>query len=254
MTTQPNNAFFAGRLIQWGLRVKERPALQAEYKELLDRYQDRADFRDLVTNVADGMGLRVLDWGEHGIVFGPSSDSVFAVTGATFRTGRNDVDERLLDGLIQVAIAATVFPTPQELEEDVTVARPPVYVDEVDETLRRMCDELAAAAKNKPDPAIEEAGLYEAWRVYHARLSVQETRDNRAGSRTTRRIIERNLVRLHELGCFVQHKDDESAFHATWRYQVMVKELAATSLYRRVKELLDAEATRSEGGKQQCHA
>ena len=54
MTTQPNNAFFAGRLIQWGLRAKERPALQAEYKELLDRYQDRVDFRDLAPNGFSG--------------------------------------------------------------------------------------------------------------------------------------------------------------------------------------------------------
>jgi hypothetical protein len=209
---------------------------------LLDRYQDRPDFRSLVNEFADGLGLKVLDWGEHGIVLGPLVDSVFALRGASFRTNRYDADERLLDGLVQVAIAATVFPTPRELAEEATIARPPVTIEEVDEVLRRLCDQLAEAAKRQGDPALndEEAGLREAWRVYQSRLSVQHTRDNRAAPRTTRRIIERNLEKLHEMGCFVQQREDPTAFQATWRYQVLVKELAATSLYRRVSEMLDS--------------
>lgn len=241
MQNEQAEAYWAGRLIQWGLRVKERPALQAEYKELIDRFQDRSEFRLLVKQVADGLGLRVLDWGEHGLALAPSVDSPFALKGASFRTSRSDADERLLDGLVQVAIAATLFPTPHELEEDAVIARPPVTVEEIDETLRRVCEHLAELAKANPDPAATDvsAGVYEAWRVYQGRVSVQETRDERAAPRTTHRIIERNLVRLAELGCFIQPRGDGLSYQATWRYHVLVKELAATTLYQSIQAMLE---------------
>jgi hypothetical protein len=245
MPNEQTDAYLAGRLIQWGLRVKERPALQAEYKELIDRIQDRSDFRLLVSQLAEGLGLRILDWGEHGLALAPAGDSPFGLKGASFRPNRADADDRLLDGLVQVAIAATLFPTAQELEEDAVVARPPVTVDEIDETLRRICDRLAEVAKEHADPSAADvsAGIYEAWRVYHSRLSVQGTRDNRAAPRTTQRIIEKNLIRLVELGCFVQQHNDALIFQATWRYHVLVKELAASTLYQQVQNLLDQAAT-----------
>ncbi|WP_254508162.1 hypothetical protein [Anatilimnocola floriformis] len=247
MPNEPADAYLAGRLIQWGLRVKERPALQSEYKELIDRLQDRSEFRTIVNQVAQGLGLRILDWGEHGLALAPEGDSPFALKGASFRSNRADADERLLDGLVQVAIAATLFPTPQELEEDAVVARPPVVVDEIDETLRRICESLAEHAKGNADPSAADvsAGVYEAWRVYQSRLSMQETRDERAAPRSTHRIIERNLVRLTELGCFVQQRNEVPTFQATWRYHVLVKELAATTLYARIQILLDQPATSS---------
>src|SRR6266480_835354 len=102
MPNEQADAYLAGRLIQWGLRVKERPALQAEYKELIDRLQDRSEFRVLVNQLADGLGLRILDWGDHGLALAPVGDSPFALKGASFRPNRADADERLLDGLVQV--------------------------------------------------------------------------------------------------------------------------------------------------------
>jgi hypothetical protein len=241
MQNEHTDAYWAGRLIQWGLRVKERPAVQPEYKELIDRLQDSSEFRQLARQVADGLGLRLLDWGEHGLALAPSPDSPFALKGASFRPSRADADDRLLDGLVQVAIAATLFPTAQELGEDAVIARPPVTVEEIDETLRRICDRLGEVARENPDPAEADigAGMYEAWRVYLSRVSVQETLDERAGPRTTHRIIERNLTRLVELGCFMQEREAGGGFQATWRYHVLVKELAASYLYQRVQEVLD---------------
>jgi hypothetical protein len=243
MNTQPSDAVQAGRLIHWGLQVKERPALHAEYKELLDRYQDRTDFRSLTNQIAEGLGLTVLDWGDHGLVLGPSPDSVFALRGASFRSNRQDADDRLLDGLVQVAIATAVFPTPRELEEEATVARPPVTVEEVDEVLRRLCQQFAEGAQREGDLVLtdEVAGLHEAWRAYQRRLSVHQTRDNKQGPRSTQRIIQRNLDRLHDLGCFIPQRSDPSAYQATWRYQVLVKELAATALYQRIRDISDSE-------------
>lgn len=231
-------AYLAGRLIHWGLQGRARPAQEEDYRRLLEKYLDQSDFRELTRDVARGLGLQVLDAGPLGLVLGTSSESAFAYKPADFRNTPR-AEDRLLDGLVQAAIAATVFPRSQDLEEDPGVARPPVTVDEVDATLRSLCDRLGEKAKTGPDP--EATGLYEAWRVYRQRLSVMETGDERAATRATRRVIETALERLTQFGCF-SHPESKDTYQPTWRYQVLVKELAARSLWTRIREALQEKA------------
>lgn len=237
----------AGRLIQWGLRPRERPAQEPDYSQLIERFLDEPDFRVLVRELAQGLGLEVLDVGPHGMAVGASQDSVFALKPSDFRATAT-VDDRLLDGLVQLAIAATIFPRSRDLDDDPTLARPPVQVSEIDETLRALCQQLADEARGGPDPVAgaEDAGLDEAWRAYQRRLATHETRDGRAARRGTLRIIEANLERLRDLGAFVEQKDgQESVWQPLWRYQVLVKELAATTAYLRVRQALDRRTSAS---------
>lgn len=245
-----DDAYAAGRLLQWGLRGRERPAAEPEYAELIDAYIERNDFRDLVRGFADGLGLIVLDVSDHGLVLAPTTGSAFALPGASCRAS-SSADDRLLDGLVQVALAATVFPRPQDLAEDPDLARPPVTVDEVEDRLRRLCERLAVEARERPDPRADEAaaGLYEAWRVYQGRLAVHATRDDRRALRGTRRIIEYGLERLHEFGCFTRQAraGQDDAWQPTRRYQVLVQELAATALFAEVRRVLAERAGTPEG-------
>ncbi|NVJ18862.1 hypothetical protein [Myxococcus sp. AM010] len=110
MMTARDSVWHAGRLVQWGLRPLARPAQEAEYRELVEHYFDDSAFRTTVRELADGLGLHVLDVSEHGVVLAPMDDSIFALKPADFRPGSSKVDDRLLDGLAQIAIAATVFP------------------------------------------------------------------------------------------------------------------------------------------------
>lgn len=242
MTTR-DPVWHAGRLIQWGLRSLARPAQEAEYRELVERYFDDGAFRTTVREMADGLGLHVLDVSEHGMVLAPQEHSIFALKASDFRPGSSKVDDRLLDGLAQVAIATTVFPRARDLDEDPDIVRAPVTVDEVEMQLRQLCDRLSEEARGTPDPnaADEHRGLIEAWRVYLQRLEAMETRDSRKAMRATRRIIEYALDRLREFGCFTQvHQGSEPAWQPTRRYQVMVQQLAATALFQLVREVLDA--------------
>jgi hypothetical protein len=43
-------------------------------------------------------------------------------------------------GIIQVAIAATIFPRQRDLDEAAQVARQPATVDEIDGNVRSICD------------------------------------------------------------------------------------------------------------------
>jgi hypothetical protein len=250
MTMSRDSAWHAGRLIQWGLRPLARPAQESEYRELVERYFDEGAFRILVRELADGLGLKVLDVSEHGVVFAPVDDSVFALKPADFRPGASKAEDRLLDGLAQVAIASTVFPRARDLDEDPDIVRPPVTVDEVEAQLRQLCERLAEEARSSPDPnaADERRGLIEAWRVYMQRLETLETRDSRRAMRATRRVIEFSLDRLREFGCFTQvRQGTQTAWQPTRRYQVMVQQLAGTTLFQLVRDALDAPTSDSDG-------
>lgn len=243
MTTARDPVWHAGRLVQWGLRPLARPAQEAEYQELVERYFDDSAFRTIVRELADGLGLHVLDVSEHGVVLAPMGDSIFALKPADFRPGSSKVDDRLLDGLAQVAIASTVFPRARDLHEDPDIVRAPVTVDEVDAQLRHLCERLSEEARSAPDPNAEDErrGLIEAWRVYMQRLDTMETRDSRKAMRATRRIIEYALDRLREFGCFTQVRQGaETAWQPTRRYQVMVQQLAGAAIFQLVREALEA--------------
>lgn len=243
MTTTRDPVWHAGRLVQWGLRPLARPAQEAEYRELVERYFDDGAFRTIVRELADGLGLHVLDVNEHGVVLAPQDESIFALKPGDFRPGSSKVDDRLLDGLAQIAIAATVFPRARDLDEDPDIVRSPVTVDEVEAQLRQLCERLSEEARGAPDPNAEDErrGLIEAWRVYMQRLDTMETRDSRKAMRATRRIIEYALDRLREFGCFTQVRQGaDTAWQPTRRYQVMVQQLAGTSLFQIVREALDS--------------
>lgn len=250
MTAARDPVWHAGRLVQWGLRPLARPAQEAEYQELVERYLDDGAFRTTVRELADGLGLHLLDVSEHGVVLAPQNASIFSLKPADFRPGSSKVDDRLLDGLAQVAIAATVFPRARDLDEEPDIVRAPVTVDEVEAQLRQLCERLSEEARGTPDPNAEDArrGLIEAWRVYMQRLDTMETRDSRKAMRATRRIIEYALDRLREFGCFTQVRQGAgNAWQPTRRYQVMVQQLAGTTVFELVREALNDPASPAGG-------
>jgi hypothetical protein len=245
-----NDTYLAGRLVQWALRVRARPIQDVEYSSLINRYLDNSQFRDTVRQLADGLGIKILEVGELGVIVGPQPDSVFAMPASAFHPTRGTAEERLLDGLIQVAIAATIFPRARDLNEDATYARPAVTIEEIEQTLRVICDHYEEQAKAQPDPETteHEKGLKEAWRIYQGRLFVGATKDGRSSRGTTHRLIERNLERLAELGCFVKDNIGSGArYQPTFRYQVQVKELAAAAVFQRIQACLASTAKPPEG-------
>jgi hypothetical protein len=244
MTTHDDrDGYLAGRLIQWGLRPKAIPFNEPEYRELIDRFIDRPAFRALVRETADGLGLVVLDAGDRGIFLGTQDDSVFALKPSDFRTGRSTADDRLLDGLVQIAIAASIFPRQQDLDEDSLEAKPPITCREVDELLRKLCAEHKQRTSDDPDAAADDKhrGFQEAWRVYERRPAVRTTGQGNMAANSTQGLIRRHLVQLVEHGCFVASgQEPDERFRPTLRYQILVKRLASTALYRHVQSLLDS--------------
>ncbi len=241
------DAFLAGRLIQWGLRPKAIPFNEPEYRELIDRYIDRPAFRALVREIADGLGLVVLDASDRGIFLGTQDNSVFGLKPSDFRGSRSTADDRLLDGLVQVAIAATIFPRQQDLDEDSLEAKPSITCREVDDLLRKLCAENKQRTSDDPDAAVDDMhrGFQEAWRVYEARPAVRTTGQGSLAANSTQGLICRHLYQLVDHACFIASgQEPDENFRPTLRYQILVKQLASTALYRQVQSLMDSAAGR----------
>lgn len=253
MSESNNEAYQAGRLIQWGLRVKTVPFNEEEYRELLDRYIDQPAFRTLVRQIAEGLGLQVLEATRRGLFLGPEDESVFGQKPSEFR-GSSSAEDRLLDGLVQVAVAATIYPRQQDLDEDTIEAKPPITAVEVDETLRTLCAGHKRRVRDEPDVVTDavERGLHEAWRVYESRPGLKTTAKGNVSPHSTQALIRRHLQSLVDHGCFlVSRRGNAELYRPTLRYQLQVKELAATKLYSQVQSLLSdttAPAVAADGG------
>jgi hypothetical protein len=235
-----NEVYKASRLLRWALQPEIMPRSNEEYAELMRRYVGDLAFRQTVDTIAEGLGLEII--GEpretYNLILAPTKESPFWMRPGDYRpTSKYSTDNRLLDGLIQVAIVATVYPRNTDLLNDTTLARNPVTVEEIETTLRQIVECLEEEARDQPDPSTE--GLYEAWRVYKNRPAVQRTKDNRSAVSTTHRMIEYALEYLCKQRCF---KRDGQSYQPLLRYQVLVQEYAATRIYKTVRDMLERES------------
>ncbi|WP_208542893.1 hypothetical protein [Nocardioides euryhalodurans] len=232
----------AARLIAFGLRPKLLPARDLEYTDLVVRYHEDETFADVVKAVADGFMVTVLGVSKAtGIVLAPREESVFAMRFDDYArrsamSGRSA--DKVIHGLAHVAIAALAFPRPDDLANDTYVGT--VTVDEVDAVIREACrvlEERAKEAEENNDPLDTAPDLERAWRAYSRRPAATATKDGRLATDSTRGMITKAVRFLIDQGFLTQRaKDTTGVFNTTPKYQVQVRELAATAAFR---ELLD---------------
>src|SRR4051812_12866917 len=101
----------AAELVAFGLRTGARPTDGNPYGQLLERYRTSTSFRDAVDTIAGGLGLIVLGAPPRaGLVLTTQPGSVFAVRMADLRSGNLGADDKLIAGLVVLAVAAYAFP------------------------------------------------------------------------------------------------------------------------------------------------
>lgn len=237
-----DDATEAARLIGYGLRPKQLPARDLDYSDLVLRYNTDDTFADVVKAVAEGFEVNVLAVSKAtGIVLAPREDSVFSLRLDEYArratmTGRGA--DKLIHGLVHVAIAALAFPRPDDLANDTYVGA--VSVDEVDAVIREACrvlEERSREAEENNDPLDTAPDLEFAWRAYARRPAATATKDGRLAADSTRGMITKAVRFLADQGFLTQRaKDTVGVYNTTPKYQVQVRELAATAAFR---ELLD---------------
>lgn len=159
MTLSQRDLADVGVLIGCGLRPKLRPGADSDYRQLLGRYRTDTEFRNAVDGVLEGLDVQVLSESDLGLVLGVRRESVFAYRISDL-PNVGTVNDRLLVGLVSVAIAAFAFPARAEFDDDRVRW---VSVEEVERFLREVCERL----NSSPDIAgRQEESFEEAWRSY----------------------------------------------------------------------------------------
>lgn len=216
-------------LLVFGLRPRLRPENEPDYKALLERFRVDAEFRAVVESIADGLGLLILGAGPFGLALGPQEGSVFALKLADYKSNLS-VEDRLLHGLVHLAIAAYCYPTAVSLDDEAAVQR--VSVLSLERYLRDACERLSRRFGDA-DPRDDQPELEQAWRIYHRRNATRDTGDGRRSPKSTQGIIGYALEALAEQGFLRRVSEAEGGlFQALARYRIQVRELAAHEGYR----------------------
>jgi hypothetical protein len=231
----------ASQLIAFGMRPRQRPSQEREYEGLVRRYRDDAGFQLLTSRIAFGLGLRIVRVTfATGAVLAAAEGSVFETKIEDYaRISRHRGDgEKVMHGIIHLAVAALAFPRPPDLADDGYIGR--VTASLVDETVREICRKLKRRTTESElgeDVASDTPELERAWRAYARRPETSRTKDERAAPNSTTAMIARALRFLADQGLLViaDVTGRETVFRTTPRYQVQVRELASTTAF---KELL----------------
>lgn len=224
----------AAQLVAFGLRQKLRPIEEPDYLELVRRFRQQDSFARAVRAVADGMELDVLDVTEAaGIVLGARDGSPFSLRLEDYykRAKENQVRRRVLHGLAQLAIAASCFPRPDDLEDPEHAPR--VAVNEVDEYVRDLCRRLDEKhAGESLDAPADEPELERAWRMYARQPEAVATGDMRAHEGATRQVITKAFDALIEHGLMRRVNDElGGTYQPTPAYRIHVLELSREDVW-----------------------
>ncbi|MEU7048436.1 hypothetical protein [Streptomyces eurythermus] len=232
----------AAKLIAFGMRPRQRPAKDRVYRELVVRYRTENDFQGLVERMARGLGLKVLGATEDiGVALAALPNSIFETKIEDYvRVARQRGEgERLLHGIIHLAVAALAYPRPADLANDGYTGR--VSAEAVDRAVRDTCDRLrekAAVAEAGGDTPTDSPELEKVWSAYARRPEAALTKDGRLAMNSTKGMITRALNFLTEQGFLaVAGAGEDGWYRTTPRYQLQVRELAATSAFEELLAL-----------------
>lgn len=128
----------AARLLRYALGPKERPTPDSVYRTLLDRYRTDTEFAEIVSRVADGLGLELRVPTQLGLLVAGWAEGPFAVNldncGLPIRTGQKRLQDRRCFGLVLIALAAYAYPNGESL---VDPTNPTVRAGELERFLGR---------------------------------------------------------------------------------------------------------------------
>jgi hypothetical protein len=235
-----NDLADASRLVSYASRPRLLPARDPNYHELCVRYRDDSTFALAVREVADGLGLELLDVSTRvGIIVGAREESPFAMRLSRDYAPSKTAEERMLHGLIHLALAAFCFPRAADLQETEQVVR--ISARDLDRYLRDLC-EVIGHERDDVEPPIELPELEPAYRAYARRAQVGATTDDRRKYTATVPMCERALEWLSEQGLARKgpvSEEEGQIYQIGSRYRTLVRDFAGHALFEEIRGLLD---------------
>lgn len=215
----------AGKLIAFALRPRQTPWSSTEYAELLQRYESDPQFRSIVDGVTEGMGMRIVDVTRNGFFLTATEGSPFRLAADDYKQNMS-AQERVLHGVIQVAIAAFSFPKADVLDQDDTVAPAHVTPTKLAEYIRRFAEAVGSPGADKDDDSAERR----AWREALARAVTTETSGGKESTRSLTGMCRHALDFLESQGLMRVVNEENSVYQGTTAYRIRLKYHAAHEL------------------------
>jgi hypothetical protein len=231
MNNLANTAHDAGRLLGFAVRC-QNPATSKEYIELLRRYEEDPILREIVNGMCSGFGLRIIDVGKYGFIVTATEASPFRLNADDYK-GAMTAEDRILHGIIQVAVAAYSFPLAETLAQDDDVQ--PAHVTAA--TLAKYLRDFAEAenAKIAQSPDHEETEEKRAWRVVLAQALTKETAARRESARSLTGMCRYALEYLEKHGLMRVVDEKKSVYQGTSAYRIRLKYHGAQALLEQLR-------------------
>lgn len=208
----------AGQLVRFGLSPRLRPSRDAEYNALVVRYQADLTFQAVVRAVSIGQGLTVLACDRmEGLVLAPTEDSPYRMRVSDYIQLPSS-DLRLLHGVVQVAVAATAYPTAAALEDGSRLVS--VSASQVYERVRAILDDERGAGRG--DPPEGEPDLEPVWRAVRRLRAADTTPDGRDTPHNLIGAIRKALRWLEESGLADAVTGEADTWRLRDRYRLQV--------------------------------
>lgn len=217
----------AGKLVAYALRPRQTPWTSTEYAELLRRYETDPQFRSIVDGVTEGLGMRIVDATRNGLFLSATEGSPFRLAADDYKQNMS-AQERVLHGVIQVAIAAFSFPKADVLDQDDTVAPAHVTPMKLAEYIRKFAE--ANAAKSPDEAQGDESAERRVWRDALARAMTMETSGGKESARSLTGMCRHALDFLESHGLMRVVDEDNAVYQGTTAYRIRLKYHAAHEL------------------------
>lgn len=242
MNPTANDAHDAGRLLGFALASRS-PATSKDYTELLRRYEDESSLRTIIDGVCDGLGLRVVYVGKHGLIVTASETSPFRLNVDDYRSGMSP-EERICHGVIQVAIAAWSFPRAETLAQDDEVQAAFLTASELAKWLKAFAEAENARHAEHPDP--DESDEKRTWRVMLAQALTKETKNKRESRQSLTGMCGFALDYLTRQGLLRVVDEKKGVYQGTSAYRIRLKYHGAHALLEQLRAFSAVRNGRSE--------
>lgn len=201
----------AARVISMALNPKASPMQNMEYARLLRLMGNEPEFRQLVKEVAEGLGLRIYHFDDSGCVLGVwGKESRFALKLGDLREHFGGEDTAALLILMTVVIVA-FFPSRESLEDEDFRNNEFITLNDLVNILNHYL--ASAAARSETEDEVPEQMLARGWR-YLDKLPVRKPDELRM-SKKSREGLLRHVLNFYSEHDFVAVHEEEEQLRIT---------------------------------------
>jgi hypothetical protein len=220
----------AARLVSFALRPRVLPMDDADYAELIHEFMADASSMQMLERVVRGLRLRVLELNiRAGLILGTTDESPFELHRDDYHA-RMSASDRIVQGLIHLAIAAWCYPRAEDLGEadDVLPAR--LTVEGLVTYVHGLCEELKG--REEKNIALPSAELRTGWQHVLALGKYADSADGRSSFATLAGKVRYALNFLASHGLM---RRDAVGGRESWlarpAFRIHVRELAGHEAY-----------------------